>query len=107
MLPHSLRLMDLGERTEAKRPGRTRFSARPVNTLTVKHRGAVILRGDSLTRPSLTHQVLLPLTCCLTDFMHPYGDAQWKVGPVPPLLILRSAPVVQSLQLFFWVFFTL
>lgn len=74
LLPHTPLLIDLGERTEPKLRGRTRFSARPVNTSTVKHRRAVILRGDSLTRLSLTHQLLLALTCCLTDFMHPYSE---------------------------------
>lgn len=50
------------------------FFTRPVNTLRVKHQHTVILtsglRGDSLTSLSLTHQSLLSLTCCLTDFMH-------------------------------------
>lgn len=50
------------------------FFTRPVNTSSVKHQHTVILtsglRGDSLTSLSLTHQSLLSLTCCLTDFMH-------------------------------------
>lgn len=32
-------------------------------------------------------------------------DAQWKVGPIPLLLILKSAPVVQGLQVGFFSFF--
>lgn len=32
-------------------------------------------------------------------------DAQWKVGPLPLLLILKSAPVVPGLEGFFFLFF--
>lgn len=32
-------------------------------------------------------------------------DAQWKVGPLPLLLILKSAPVVPGLEGFFFCFF--
>lgn len=35
------------------------------------------------------------------------NDAQWKVGLVPLLLILKSAPVVQGLQGFFFFGFFL
>lgn len=57
-----------GRENWAKRPGRARFSARPVNTLTVKHRGAVMVRGGSLTRP-----LWLISYYWWTDFMHPNG----------------------------------
>lgn len=78
LLPHTLSVIDLQRELVPGAVTAHAFFTGVVNTPTVKHQHTVILmsglRGDSLTSLSLTHRLLLSLTCCLTDFEHTQNE---------------------------------